>query len=183
MHVMSSLEFTNESLTWRQTPSYLVNASKEAAELLEQLTAELYPATTRCVFTTCFCILFIVGLTGNVLVLAVVCRDKELSRSSTGAFITNLALADLLVLAICLPTSVAELQSPPLFWVLPSSLCKAVPFIESLMQHASVLTIFAIALERHHAICRPLSAARACTRRRAAATCCIVWVLAIIVTR
>ena len=65
-----------------------------------------------------------VGVCGNALVVAVVVRDRELSRSSTGAFLANLSTADLLLLAVCLPTAVAELSAPPLVWVLPPQLCE-----------------------------------------------------------
>ena len=58
-----------------------------------------------------------------------------------------------------------------------------VPFIEFLIQHASVLTILTISAERHHVICHPLKAAVACTRTKAAVACSVVWVVAAIVTR
>lgn len=91
---------------------------------VDSLFEELSPISTRVMFTVCFSIILLVGLAGNLLVIAVVWRERELSRSSTGAFIVNLAIADLLVLSICLPTFIAELHVPPLIWVLPAAMCE-----------------------------------------------------------
>ena len=92
--------------------------------LAETIEPELMPLTTRIVFSICLSLILLIGLAGNLLVIAVVWKDRELSLSSTGAFIVNLAIADLLVLSICLPTTIAELHAPPLLWVLPATLCE-----------------------------------------------------------
>lgn len=49
-----------------------------------------------------YSVVFIVGVTGNCLVVTVVYRSPRM-RSPTNLFITNLACADLLVNVICIP--------------------------------------------------------------------------------
>ena len=103
-----------------------------------------FPPLTRTLFTTCFCFTLLFGTIGNLLVVTVVWNDKELSRSSTGVFIANLSIADLLVLVICLPSSIVELQSPPFVWVLPSALCKTVLqyILLLIFNHSKFLSIY-----------------------------------------
>ena len=49
-------------------------------------------------------LVFIVGFVGNVLVIIAVARGGQMMRhSATNIFLTNLAVADLLVIIICLP--------------------------------------------------------------------------------
>ncbi|KAG7189634.1 hypothetical protein KM043_017314 [Ampulex compressa] len=60
--------------------------------------------------------------------------------------------------------------------------CKAVPFVELTVAHASVLTILAISFERYYAICEPLKAGYVCTKARATFLCLLAWVMAALCT-
>ena len=55
-----------------------------------------------------YLIVFIVGLFGNIIVIYFVLYYKRM-QSMTNKFITNLALADLLVIFICIPDEVTRL--------------------------------------------------------------------------
>ncbi|XP_067618589.1 growth hormone secretagogue receptor type 1 isoform X2 [Eurosta solidaginis] len=99
-------------------------------------------------------------------------------RNSTNIFLTNLSIADLLVLLICTPTVLVEVNTPPETWILGHEMCKAVPFIELTVAHASVLTILAISFERYYAICEPLKAGYVCTKARAILICILAWCIA-----
>lgn len=56
--------------------------------------------------STAYVLVFIVGFVGNVLVIIAVARGGQMMRhSATNIFLTNLAVADLLVIIICLPTT------------------------------------------------------------------------------
>jgi hypothetical protein len=66
---------------------------------------------------TIMSIILLVGITGNSLVPIVIAHSKDL-RNSTNIFLVNLALADLLVILICLPTGFVELHSTPGVWYL-----------------------------------------------------------------
>lgn len=45
-------------------------------------------------------------------------------RNSTNIFLTNLSIADLLVLLVCTPTVLVEVNSKPETWVLGQEMCK-----------------------------------------------------------
>lgn len=79
--------------------------------------------TTYIATVTIMSIILLVGITGNVLVPIVIAHSKDL-RNSTNIFLVNLALADLLVILICLPTGFVELHSTPGVWYLGETMCK-----------------------------------------------------------
>nr|QXN57742.1 ETHR-A protein [Anopheles gambiae] len=129
-----------------------------------------------------FCIIIMcLGVIGNVMVPIVILKTKDM-RNSTNIFLTNLSIADLLVLLVCTPTVLVEVNSPPEVWVLGEEMCKAVPFVELTVAHASVLTILAISFERYYAICEPLKAGYVCTKTRALLICLAAWTVAAILT-
>lgn len=45
-------------------------------------------------------------------------------RNSTNIFLTNLSIADLLVLLVCTPTVLVEVNTRPETWVLGQEMCK-----------------------------------------------------------
>lgn len=86
--------------------------------------------------TTCvMSVIMLVGVTGNVLVPIVIAHSKDL-RNSTNVFLVNLALADLLVILICLPTGFVELHSTPGAWYLGETMCKCARASSSLFRFA-----------------------------------------------
>ncbi|XP_052752839.1 thyrotropin-releasing hormone receptor-like isoform X1 [Galleria mellonella] len=129
-----------------------------------------------------FCIaIMCLGVIGNVMVPIVILKTKDM-RNSTNIFLVNLSIADLMVLLVCTPTVLVEVNSKPETWVLGRELCLAVPFVELTVTHASVLTILAISFERYYAICEPLRAGYVCTKTRAALICALVWFFAALFT-
>ncbi|CAG9794838.1 unnamed protein product [Diatraea saccharalis] len=129
-----------------------------------------------------FCIaIMCLGVIGNVMVPIVILKTKDM-RNSTNIFLVNLSIADLMVLLVCTPTVLVEVNSKPDTWVLGKELCLAVPFVELTVTHASVLTILAISFERYYAICEPLRAGYVCTKTRAALICALVWFFAALFT-
>ncbi|EDV48273.2 growth hormone secretagogue receptor type 1 isoform X1 [Drosophila erecta] len=129
-----------------------------------------------------FCIVIMVlGVVGNVMVPIVIVKTKDM-RNSTNIFLTNLSIADLLVLLVCTPTVLVEVNTRPETWVLGHEMCKAVPFVELTVAHASVLTILAISFERYYAICEPLKAGYVCTKGRAILICFLAWGIAALFT-
>ncbi|XP_060528388.1 QRFP-like peptide receptor isoform X1 [Cylas formicarius] len=129
-----------------------------------------------------FCIIIMcLGVIGNVMVPIVIFKTKDM-RNSTNIFLVNLSVADLMVLLVCTPTVLVEVNSKPETWVLGREMCKAVPFVELTVAHASVLTILAISFERYYAICKPLKAGYICTKARASLICLLAWFIAAIFT-
>lgn len=54
-----------------------------------------------------YTIVFVVGIVGNSFVVAIVCKSPRM-RTVTNYFIANLALADILVLVLCLPATLVS---------------------------------------------------------------------------
>jgi hypothetical protein len=75
------------------------------------------------VMTTGFYIFtFVAGVLGNALVVAVVSRNKEL-KNPTNYFLTNLSIADLLVLLVCMPPALMEIYTKEA-WYLGEVACE-----------------------------------------------------------
>ena len=55
-----------------------------------------------------YAFIFIVGVTGNLLVIYVLTKEKEL-RNFTNYLLANLSIADLMVLFICVPSALHDL--------------------------------------------------------------------------
>ncbi|XP_017887712.1 growth hormone secretagogue receptor type 1-like isoform X3 [Ceratina calcarata] len=154
-----------------------------SANKSENATVDLYmlPAYIRTTSMIVCIVVMVLGIIGNLMVPLVVFRGKDM-RNSTNIFLVNLSLADLCVLLVCTPTVLVEVNSGPEIWPLGEHMCKAVPFVELTVAHASVLTILAISFERYYAICEPLRVGYMCTKTRAMFLCVAAWVAAALCT-
>lgn len=93
------------------------------SEQQESYDRNIVPPAWMYVLIFCHCIVFIVGLFGNVLVCVAVYRNHSM-RTVTNYFIVNLALADALVILFCLPFSVVwDVTST---WWFGTAMCKFV---------------------------------------------------------
>ncbi|XP_020813847.1 kappa-type opioid receptor-like [Drosophila serrata] len=167
--------------TTAETSAETPNTTKDGADAdAEQMLPQIPPyIRTTAMF---FCIvIMLLGVVGNVMVPIVIVKTKDM-RNSTNIFLTNLSIADLLVLLVCTPTVLVEVNTRPETWVLGHEMCKAVPFVELTVAHASVLTILAISFERYYAICEPLKAGYVCTKGRAILICVLAWGIAALFT-
>ncbi|XP_064191422.1 neuropeptide Y receptor type 2-like [Anguilla rostrata] len=96
-----------------------------------------------------YSIIILLGVIGNTLVIYVVYKFKTL-RTVTNFFITNLAMADLLVNTLCLPfTLIYTLQDS---WKFGQVMCFMLPYAQGLAVHVSTVTLTVIALDRHRCI-------------------------------
>ncbi|XP_029169310.1 growth hormone secretagogue receptor type 1-like isoform X1 [Nylanderia fulva] len=179
---MSTIAFENSSYY----TTAIGNSALDGFSVIEPenaTSAALYmlPAYIRTTSMIACIIVMVLGIMGNLMVPLVVLRGKDM-RNSTNIFLVNLSFADLCVLVICTPTVLIEVNSGPQIWPLGKHMCKAVPFVELTVAHASVLTILAISFERYYAICEPLRAGYVCTKARATFLCVLAWVAAALCT-
>ncbi|KOX67973.1 Pyroglutamylated RFamide peptide receptor [Melipona quadrifasciata] len=150
----------------------------------------MLPAYIRTTSMVACIVVMVLGIIGNLMLLPqadtinadkycnqldqlvpiVVFRGKDM-RNSTNIFLVNLSVADLCVLLICTPTVLVEVNSGPEIWLLGEYMCKAVPFVELTVAHASVLTILAISFERYM-----------CTKAKATFLCFVAWIAAALCT-
>ncbi|KAM7385696.1 hypothetical protein PAMP_001758 [Pampus punctatissimus] len=98
-------------------------------------------------------------------------------RTVTNYFIVNLSFADVLVTIICLPASlVVDITET---WFFGKTLCKVVPYLQTISVSVSVLTLSCIAQDRWYAICHPLMFKS--TAKRARKSIVVIWVVSCII--
>ncbi|GMT36388.1 hypothetical protein PFISCL1PPCAC_27685, partial [Pristionchus fissidentatus] len=96
-----------------------------------------------------YCLIFLVAVSGNVLVIYVVLKKKTM-QTVTNIFITNLALSDLIV-------NCTSLWLTPTYtyigrWVWGELLCHGLPLFQGMSIFISTLTLTAIAVDRYFVI-------------------------------
>ncbi|XP_076277888.1 RYamide receptor [Lasioglossum baleicum] len=121
--------------------------------------------------------LSILAVVGNSLVMWIISTSKRM-QNVTNFFIANLALADIVIGLFVIPFQfqAALLQR----WNLPHFMCAFCPFVQGVSVSVSVFTLTAIAIDRHRAILKPLSAKP--SKRTAKIIIIGIWLLAAVVS-
>ncbi|CAI4224546.1 unnamed protein product [Auanema sp. JU1783] len=109
--------------------------------------------TVVIVYSVFYGLVFIIGLLGNVFVVLAVVSHAQL-RSTTDYLISSLALADLLIILFCLPTTL--LNNILTEWHLGVLFCKMSTWVNSTTSCASIYTLVAVTADRYLAICHTL---------------------------
>ncbi|GAB0091732.1 prolactin-releasing peptide receptor [Sergentomyia squamirostris] len=117
----------------------------------------------------------ILAVIGNGLVIWIVATTRQM-QTVTNFFIANLAFADVIIGMFAIPFQfqAALLQR----WNLPEFMCGFCPFVQLLSVNVSVLTLTAIAVDRHRAILNPLRARQSKNICRLIIAC--IWVFSIL---
>ncbi|XP_036147762.1 orexin receptor type 2 isoform X2 [Monomorium pharaonis] len=144
-------------------------------DYIDLMVQHIFPEFSDWVLIAMHSVVFVVGLIGNALVCMAVYRNHSM-RTVTNYFIVNLAVADLLVLLICLPPSV--LWDVTETWFLGLKLCKAVPYLQTVSVSISVLTLTFISIDRWYAICFPLRFKS--TTARAKTAIIVIWMISLL---
>lgn len=105
-------------------PEYC-NMTKE--EYFEMLNEYIYPQPYEWVLIATHAIVFVIGLIGNALVCIAVYRNHSM-RTVTNYFIVNLAVADFMVILICLPPTV--LWDVTETWFFGTAMCRIVLYFQ-----------------------------------------------------
>lgn len=129
--------------------------------------------------TIFYSMIFIVGVCGNLLVIYVLLKEKEL-RNFTNYLLANLSIADLMVLFTCVPSGLHDLFAKER-WYLGTVWCYLVAFIENCMGFASILSIFFITLDRYYVICKPLAVKSKMTQSRTLKLILFIWIVSILI--
>ncbi|XP_045505083.1 orexin/Hypocretin receptor type 1-like [Colias croceus] len=153
-------------------PEYC-NMTRE--EYFLMLNEYIYPQPYEWVLIATHAIVFVIGLIGNALVCIAVYRNHSM-RTVTNYFIVNLAVADFMVILICLPPTV--LWDVTETWFFGTAMCRIVLYFQSVSVTVSVLTLTFISVDRWYAICFPLKFKS--TTSRAKTAILIIWVLSLL---
>ncbi|MGH0139284.1 UNVERIFIED_CONTAM: hypothetical protein FKN15_037074 [Acipenser sinensis] len=152
-------------------------SSEDDDELLKYIWREyLHPKQYEWVLIAGYILVFIVSLVGNTLVCFAVWKNHRM-RTVTNYFIVNLSFADILVTITCLPASlVVDITET---WFFGQTLCKVLPYLQTVSVSVSVLTLSCIALDRWYAICHPLMFKS--TAKRARKSIVIIWMVSFVI--
>ncbi|XP_037357535.1 thyrotropin-releasing hormone receptor-like [Talpa occidentalis] len=132
------------------------------------------PVAVQAVTLTLVPLVCAVGVAGNVMVVLVVVRGRQMV-TPTNCYLVSLAAADLLVLLAAGVPTVAEAASTRV-WVFGHAGCLGITYLQYVGINASTGSITAFTVERYLAICRPLRAQALCTVARAKRIAALVWV-------
>uniref|UniRef100_H3D104 Endothelin-1 receptor n=1 Tax=Tetraodon nigroviridis TaxID=99883 RepID=H3D104_TETNG len=104
--------------------------------------------------TVLSCLIFTVGVIGNVTLLRIIQQNKSM-RNGPNALIASLALGDLMYITIDIPINVYKLMA--MKWPFADSvfglfLCKLVPFLQKASVGITVLNLCALSLDRYRAV-------------------------------
>ncbi|XP_023289371.1 RYamide receptor [Orussus abietinus] len=130
------------------------------------------PAGLIALLSVCYGSISVLAVVGNSLVMWIVATSRRM-QSVTNCFIANLALTDIVIGLFAIPFQfqAALLQR----WNLPHFMCAFCPFVQVLCVNVSVFTLTAIAVDRHRAILKPLSARP--SKLRAKIVIAGIWIL------
>ncbi|XP_078594317.1 kiSS-1 receptor-like [Branchiostoma floridae x Branchiostoma japonicum] len=101
-----------------------------------------------------FAFIFLVGVTGNSLVIYVVAFFRKM-RTVTNFYLCNLAVTDMTFLLCCVPFTAAQYAMPS--WVFGESMCKMVNYMMQVTAQATCLTLAAVSVDRYCAIVHPVA--------------------------
>lgn len=119
---------------------------------LFQQTMNTYEKSTESWIIAAFSVLIFVSAFGNGLVCYVVIKNPHM-RTPSNAFITNLALSDLILSLITQPLNLMKLFKKTL--VTGNTMCKLIPVFQGTNVFVSTISITAIALDRMQLIVYP----------------------------
>nr|KAF6480552.1 KISS1 receptor [Molossus molossus] len=142
------------------------------ANASDSLAPTMWPVDTWLV-PLFFGVLMLLGLTGNSLVIFVICRHKQM-RTVTNFYIANLAATDMTFLLCCVPFTALLYPLPA--WVLGDFMCKFVNYIQQVSVQATCATLTAMSVDRWYVTVFPLRALHRRTPRLALSVSVGIWV-------
>ncbi|UXI16501.1 myosin [Sarcoptes scabiei] len=120
---------------------------------------------------------FILGTIGNSLIIYIVAHYSRM-RTLSNVFLASLAIADLLLVCVCIPIKFIQLITYT--WTFGVFMCKAIHYVQSVSAYCSVLTLTTISVERYYAIIHPVRCRVTFSMRHIRKMICVTWILAAI---
>ena len=151
------------------------NSSSEAAPF------DLEP-TFSYSFATCYIVIPLVAILGNLLVCYAILANRELRDNPTNLLLLSLAISDLLTVTLDALFDVEALFLHGL-WKHWKALCITWLTVYLITVPSSVLTLLAISVDRYNTIRDPLARSRRShfmTKKRAVTISLLVWVYCIV---
>ncbi|XP_038553820.1 neuromedin-U receptor 2 [Micropterus salmoides] len=167
--------FHNTSMPLNATGNY-TNDQFTEANLFEILGLKRSPFFLP--VTSVYIVIFLTGLSGNLLTCAVIAKHKKM-RNPTNLYLVSLAVSDLLVLLFGMPLEIYDLwQNYP--FPFGECGCYFKTFLFETVCFASILNVTALSVERYIAVLHPLKTRYLSTNQHAKRVISIVWVVSMI---
>lgn len=129
--------------------------------------------------TLVFSIIFAIGLIGNLVVIIFTLSYKK-SKPVAKTVSINLAIADFLVVFVCLPKSINKLYN--LFdWVLEDYSCRLSVYIQGLALTLSILTLTLTSIDKYMIICKPFSVRTFYTLHKVNSIIVFIWLFSVVI--
>lgn len=182
---LSLLDSLSNATKWFHNCSFSPNTSVHTtpsnSQLAEVNLVEILGPKRSPVFlpvTSVYLLIFLVGLSGNLLTCTVIARHKKM-RNPTNLYLLSLALSDLLVLLFGMPLEIYELwQNYP--FPFGEGGCYFKTFLLETVCFASILNVTALSVERYIAILHPLKTRYLSTNQHVRRVITVVWVVSMI---
>ncbi|ESO88994.1 hypothetical protein LOTGIDRAFT_182876, partial [Lottia gigantea] len=111
------------------------------------------PYNSKVILITMYTFITVAAIIGNSIAIVIFTRGKR-SRTELRAFLTNLAVADLIMGIFCIPFTLSYQIIGE--WVFTAPMCPVVIFLQYVSVTASVFTNMAIGIDRFYAVAFPL---------------------------
>ncbi|XP_006820212.1 gastrin-releasing peptide receptor-like [Saccoglossus kowalevskii] len=112
------------------------------------------PSTKTVSIILLYLVVFIIGVTGNVLVTAVVAVNEHM-RSVTNMFISQIALGDIIMLLLAMPFDIIGNYVYE-DWSFGAALCKTIMFSKDYALAVSIITLTAMTIDRFLTLSRSM---------------------------
>ncbi|XP_076807895.1 melatonin receptor type 1A-like isoform X1 [Clavelina lepadiformis] len=131
------------------------------------------------------CVLMVMGIIGNMLVIAAVMQERKLNLPGN-YFIINLAIADLLISAASMPIILDNLIRDRFYpiEVMHHShkfSCQFSAYLKAITIHATWFSLAFIAVNRYYCVCKSAAYTRYFTKRNVITTVILIWVWVLII--
>ena len=128
-----------------------------------------------------YSVIVVVGLTGNSLVITIVCKTRSML-TTTNMLLANVAAADIISLLWCPIPLAVGLSGTHLSGATADYICKFFTGYSVTCVTVSVtyLSLVVLAVERYHAIVKPFNSTLALTNNRMSYVIGFIWIMAII---
>ncbi|KFP96145.1 urotensin-2 receptor [Haliaeetus albicilla] len=164
---------TSEGSLFRIRPNASANATGDGTSA----TGSVEDMIAICTIGTILSLMCVIGVTGNVYTLLVMCHYLR-SSASMYIYIINLALADLLYL-LTIPFIVGTYFIQK--WYFGDIGCRVLFSLDFLTMHASIFTLTVMSTERYFAVLKPLDTVkRSKSYRKAIAV--VIWLVSLLLT-
>ncbi|XP_036377845.1 growth hormone secretagogue receptor type 1-like [Megalops cyprinoides] len=168
--------------SWTNHSNCSLNCSSGDSERWDNATlwdteypVHLFPVPILTGITVTCALLFLVGVTGNLMTILVVTKYKDM-RTTTNLYLSSMAFSDLLIF-LCMPLDLYRIwRYRP--WNFGDQLCKLFQFVSESCTYSTILNITALSVERYFAICFPLRAKVVVTKGRVRGVILALWLVA-----